>query len=128
MRKIFLIEDNKTEGLLLKLALNSLDNIEVKTFTNGNDLLENLHENPEIALVDIMLPDISGFELVKIIREFNPRIKIIVVSAQKEIEMIAKMQSMGIYNYVVKSEYAIQYLKEILQDLLILLDCCNEVS
>ena len=128
MRKIFLIEDNKTEGLLLKLALNSLEDIEIKTFTNGNDLIENLDENPDIALVDIMLPDISGFEVVKIIREFNPNIKIIVVSAQKEIEMIAKMQSLGIFNYVVKSEYAIQYLKEILQDLFVVMDCCNKVS
>ena len=120
-RKIFLIEDNKTEGLLLKLALNSIENIEVNTFTNGHDLIENIQENPDIALVDIMLPDISGFEIIKIIREYNPAIKIIVVSAQKDIELIGKLQSMGIYNYIVKSEYAIQYLKEVLNDLFIIL-------
>lgn len=120
-RKIFLIEDNKTEGLLLKLALNSIENVEVNTFTNGHDLIENIQENPDIALVDIMLPDISGFEIIKIIREYNPAIKIIVVSAQKDIELIGKLQSMGIYNYIVKSEYAIQYLKEVLNDLFIIL-------
>lgn len=127
-RKIFLIEDNKTEGLLLKLALNSIENIEVKTFTNGNDLIDNLAENPDIALVDIMLPDISGFEIVKIIREFNPLIKVIVVSAQKDIELIGKMQGMGIYNYIVKSEYAIQYLKEILQELFVILNCRDKAT
>ena len=120
-RKIFLIEDNKTEGLLLKLALNSIENIEVNTFTNGHYVIEKIQENPDIALVDIMLPDISGFEIIKIIREYNPAIKIIVVSAQKDIELIGKLQSMGIYNYIVKSEYAIQYLKEVLNDLFIIL-------
>lgn len=121
-RKIFVIEDNRTEGLLLKLSLNSFENFTIHTFLTGNDLLDNLSMKPDIVLVDMILPDISGFELIKIIREFDPSIKIIVVSAQKDINLIAKVQAEGVYNYLVKSEGAIKYLKDVLEDLLIIIE------
>ena len=125
-RKIFVIEDNRTEGLLLKLSLNSFENITIHSFSKGNDLIENLTMDPDIVLVDLMLPDISGFELIRIIKEYNPDIRIIVVSAQKDIEMIAKVQAEGIYNYLVKSEGAIKYLKNVIEDLLIIMDYKEE--
>ena len=68
------------------------------------------------------MPDISGYELIRIIREYDPDIKIIVVSAQKDVDLIAKIQAEGVFNYVVKSEGAIEYLRKVLSDLLALID------
>lgn len=121
-RKIFLIEDNRTEGMLLKLSLGLIENLTITTFSKGRDLVDNLNANPDIVIVDLMLPDISGYELINIISEYDPNTKIVVVSAQKDIDLIAKIQEKGVYNYLVKSEACIQYLHQVIEDLIIVMD------
>lgn len=119
--KVFLIEDNQTEGLLLKLALSSNSELEITHFTNANDMFAQIEEKPEIALVDINLPDINGFDLIKKLQEQVPNIRIIVISAQRDVDLIAQIQELGVYNYLVKSEGVLNYLKKVIADLLIIL-------
>jgi two-component system, chemotaxis family, chemotaxis protein CheY len=121
-KKIFVIEDNKTEGMLLKLCLGSLKNVSIKNFTLGHDLINELGDKPDIIIVDMMLPDISGEELVMKIKEAIPESEIVVVSAQKDIDLIARMQELGIFNYLVKSEACMEYLQKTLEDLIFLID------
>jgi len=121
-KKVFLIEDNRTEGMLLKLSLGSIENITVTSFINGKDLLDNLSQNPDIVIADLMLPDIDGYDLIKLIRNYNKNIRIIVVSAQKDIELIAKIQEQGVFNYLVKSEACIQYLQQVIEELIIVMN------
>ena len=119
--KVFLIEDNQTEGMLLKLALSSNPDLNIEHFTNATDMFEKITEKPSIALVDINLPDINGLELIQKLKVQLPEIKIIVISAQRDVDMIAQIQEEGVYNYLVKSEGVLAYLKKVIADLLIIL-------
>jgi DNA-binding NtrC family response regulator len=119
--KVFLIEDNQTEGMLLKLALSSNPDLNIEHFTNAKDMFEKITEKPSIALVDINLPDINGLELIQKLKVQLPEIKIIVISAQRDVDMIAQIQEEGVYNYLVKSEGVLAYLKKVIADLLIIL-------
>lgn len=121
-KKIFVVEDNKTEGMLLKLCLGSIRNITISNYTLGQDLLDNLNDNPDIVIADMMLPDVSGEELILAIKENNPRTEVIVVSAQKDIDLIARLQELGIYNYLVKSETCMETLQKSIEDLTFLID------
>lgn len=119
--KVFLIEDNQTEGMLLKLALSSNPDLEIEHFTNAADMFAQIDQNPKIALVDINLPDINGLDLIKQLKEKLPEIKIIVISAQRDVDMIAQIQEQNVYNYLVKSEGVLAYLKNVISDLIIIL-------
>jgi DNA-binding NtrC family response regulator len=119
--KVFLIEDNQTEGMLLKLALSSNPDLDIEHFTNAKDMFEKINEKPSIALVDINLPDINGLELIQKLKAQLPEIKIIVISAQRDVDMIAQIQEEVVYNYLVKSEGVLAYLKKVISDLLIIL-------
>jgi two-component system, chemotaxis family, chemotaxis protein CheY len=121
-KKVFVIEDNKTEGMLLKLCLGTIKNITIQNYTLGQDLINDLFEQPDIVIADMMLPDIAGEELVRQIKEENPATEIIVVSAQRDIDIIAKMQELGVFNYLVKSEACMEYLQKTLEDLIFLID------
>jgi two-component system, chemotaxis family, chemotaxis protein CheY len=127
-KKVFVIEDNKTEGMLLKLCLGSIKNITISNFTLGQEMLDKLKEDPEIVIADMMLPDISGEELVMAIRENNPKTEIIVVSAQKDVDLIARLQELGIYNYLVKSETCMETLQKTIDDLTFLIDHKRKAS
>lgn len=119
--KIFVIEDNRTEGMLLKLTLTERENIDLVIFPDGKSVLERLHENPVIVIADLILPDMDGIDLIRQVRAFNENIRIIVVSAQRSIELIAELQAEGIYNYLVKSEACLHYLQHVIEDLLIII-------
>lgn len=80
--KVFIIEDDILFSELLKKKIES-NNIQVKCFHNGNDFVASLEsEIPDAIVLDINLPDISGWEVLKTIRN-NPRtesIKIHIIS------------------------------------------------
>jgi two-component system nitrate/nitrite response regulator NarL len=103
--KVILVDDHQMliDGLSAILAAN--ENIEIlKTFTNGNLLLEELHElQPEIILTDISMPDIDGYELTKKIKQQNPAIQVIALSMSGSIADINKMLDVGISGYVLKN-------------------------
>ncbi len=121
-RKVFVIEDNKTEGMLLKLCLGSIKNITISNFVLGQELLNHIDEKPNIVIVDLMLPDIHGYELIQKINEKHPEIPVIACSAQRDINLVAKLQELGVFNYVVKSESCIEYLQKVIEDLLLLIE------
>ncbi|MCU0390357.1 MAG: response regulator [Thermoflexibacter sp.] len=125
--KLFVIEDNRTEGMLLQLALAEIENLEIKTFPNGKSMLERLHENPVIVIVDLILPDMSGLDLIKHIKKYNDNIRIVVVSAQRSIDVIADLQAEGIFNYLIKSEACLNYLHNVIEDLLIIIQHKTQV-
>lgn len=120
-QKIFVIEDNKTESMLLKLSMASVKNITITNFTFGHELLSHMDENPDIVIVDMMLPDITGEEVIQAIRQEKPDTEIIVVSAQKDIDLIARVQELNVFNYIVKSEACMGYLQRVIENLLFLI-------
>ena len=120
--KVFIVEDNKTEGLMIQLAFSGIENISISYFSLGFELLENLNEQPDIIVVDMVLPDIHGLEIIKKIKEVQPEARIIVLSADERAGLIAQAQSEGVYNYIVKGESSLRYLKSVVEDLLTLLE------
>jgi len=114
--KVFLIEDNPTEGFLLRLALSNIKNLEMTHFKTGAELMEKIDEAPSVAIVDLNLPDINGLDLVKEIKKKSEKTKIIVVSAQRDVDVIATVQAEGTPYYLVKSDSVLKNLKAIVED------------
>lgn len=116
--KVFLIEDNPTEGFLLRLSLSSIKNLEITHFKTGSALLDRISDQPSIAIVDLNLPDIYGLDLIKEIKKVSPKTRIIVVSAQREVDVISTVQAEGTPYYLVKSDSCLKNLKVIVEDFL----------
>jgi two-component system, OmpR family, alkaline phosphatase synthesis response regulator PhoP len=68
MKKILLVDDEKDIVEFLKYNL-ELENFEVVVGNNGEEALEKLNENPDLIVLDIMMPKLDGFETCKKIRE-----------------------------------------------------------
>lgn len=88
MANILVAEDDKLTRLLLRQSL-ELDGHIVTTVTNGREALDSvLNEEPEIVLLDLMMPGINGGEVIQKLREqFGyDKMKILVVTGTAEPE------------------------------------------
>ena len=99
--KILVVDDEKEIADLIELYLTN-EAYEVHKFYNGTDALAWLkEETPDLAVLDVMLPDMSGFTICQKIRE-NQNFPIIMLTAKdEEIDKITGL-TLGADDYVVK--------------------------
>lgn len=81
MYKVFLLEDEVNFSEILKRYL-EMDGYEVKLFRNGLEAIKAVREDPHVWILDIMLPDITGYEVFKKIKEHNQNVPVIFMSAR----------------------------------------------
>ncbi len=85
MARILIIDDNRDMLKMLRMMLEKRGQHEVTTYADGQEGLEYaLYEKPEVAVVDVMMPDISGYDVVKKLRN-DPRTRdmgIIILTAR----------------------------------------------
>jgi DNA-binding NtrC family response regulator len=102
--KIFIVEDDPLYGEMLKYHLSLNPDNEVIKFDTGTACLKNLHQNPSLISLDYSLPDISGFEVIKKVKEYNADIPVVVVSGQEDVATAVRLLKDGAYDYFVKDE------------------------
>ncbi|AGB20186.1 response regulator with CheY-like receiver domain and winged-helix DNA-binding domain [Thermoanaerobacterium thermosaccharolyticum M0795] len=82
-RKIYLVEDEKNLNLLLQKYLER-EGYSVTTFFDGSTAMDRIKDLPDLWILDIMLPDVDGYELIKAIKEHNKSTPVIFMSARNE--------------------------------------------
>src|ERR1700712_552059 len=104
MIKVILAEDHSlvTEGL--RAFFSAEPNIECIASCNcGENLLQVLRtQQPDVILMDINLPDITGIELCKKVKAKYPAIQVIALSINNQPGIIRKMIAGGASGYVLK--------------------------
>lgn len=102
MVKILLVEDNSDLNLTVCRHLN-LNNYMAFGCTSAMDAYDVLYENKiDLIISDIMMPDVDGFEFAKNVREENPSIPIIFMTAKDDLESKKQGFHLGIDDYMVK--------------------------
>jgi DNA-binding NtrC family response regulator len=113
--KVFIVEDNMMYAAAIEHSLKDMD-YEIKVFYNGQDLLDNLGQNPDIITLDYMLPDMSGLEILQKITTSYPSIATIVVSGQEDVNVVVEAYKNGAKNYVVKNDNAVIELRNAIKN------------
>lgn len=104
--KIFVVEDDPTYTKFLQYVLSLDPDFETEYFTTGKDLIEKLHKKPAVITLDYSLPDMPGEKVLRAIREFDPDISVIVISAQEKIGTAVELLKLGAFDYIAKDEEA----------------------
>jgi DNA-binding response OmpR family regulator len=100
-KKILYVEDDETLGFLTADSLES--KYDVSHFTNGNTAFESFCASSyDLCILDVMLPDMDGFEIATAIRKRNQEIPILFLSAKTMKEDRIKGLKLGGDDYLVK--------------------------
>ncbi len=78
---IYLVEDEQELNAILTAYLQK-EGWEIKSFTSGEVALSAISERPSLWILDIMLPDVNGYDLLKSIKEDSSSIPVIFISAR----------------------------------------------
>ena len=99
--KILAVDDEQRMVRFIQLNLEQ-DGFEVITAFNGKEALEQVRTQlPDLILLDIMMPDINGFEVLKKIREVNT-VPVIMLTAKGEEDDRIQGLELGADDYITK--------------------------
>jgi DNA-binding response OmpR family regulator len=100
--KILYVEDEPFLGRIVKESLESRD-FEVSMLTDGKDVAKHFEKlNPDICVLDIMLPVKDGYTIARELRQVNGKIPIIFVTAKVQTEDLLKGFDSGGNDYIRK--------------------------
>ncbi len=100
--RIYIVDDEATISKLLEARIGRQWGYHVEVFPDGKSFLNRFTEPPDLVLLDLMLPDISGIDLLKEIKQTNPEIPVIVLSAQDSVEVALQTLKLGAADYFSK--------------------------
>ena len=103
-KRILAIDDESDVVIILKSALES-EGFEVETHTNGPDGLAAARENPpDLILLDVMMPGMTGFEVLEALKEEESTslVPVIMLTGMSERKKIQEALASGIDYYIVK--------------------------
>lgn len=105
--RVAIAEDQRLFRECLIPILNAFENIEVSVeASNGKALLEGLRglaSPPDVALLDLTMPEMNGLETTEHLKKEFPDLKIIILSVHNEERHIVRMVGMGVHGYLVKN-------------------------
>lgn len=108
-KKILLVEDDVALSGVYRSRL-EMEGFEVEDVNNGEDALSvAIKFKPDLILTDAMMPKISGFDVVDILRntQQTANIPIIMLTALSQPKDKERAESLGVNDYLVKSQVVI---------------------
>jgi len=108
-KKILLVEDDNNLANVYMTRLQA-ENFTVKRVDNGEDALTAALEfKPDLVLLDVMMPKVSGFDVLDILRNTpqTAKVKVIMLTALGQDSDQERAKSLGVDDYLVKSQVVI---------------------
>jgi two-component system phosphate regulon response regulator PhoB len=108
-KRLLLVEDDDALANVYQTRLQA-EGIDVRRVNNGEDALANaLSFKPDLVLLDVMMPKVSGFDVLDILRNTpeTAHLKIVMLTALSQDSDKERAESLGVDDYLVKSQVVI---------------------
>lgn len=108
-KKILLVEDDDSLANVYQTRLQA-EGFDTRRVPNGEEALSNaLGYKPDLILLDVMMPKVSGFDVLDILRNTpeTAEIKIIMLTALSQDSDKKRAEDLGVDDYLVKSQVVI---------------------
>lgn len=102
MNRILIVDDEPTVRYSFKKLLRE-DNFDVLEAVNGVDALRMLaKENPDLVVMDIEMPGMTGLEAIRRIKDLSPQVPVIIMTAYGTTDRVIEAMKLGAYEYMEK--------------------------
>ena len=114
-KKILLVDDSATILMMERMILSKLP-FDLVTAKNGEEAVaKSAAEHPDLILMDVVMPEMNGFDAVRLLRqqEGTREIPIIMVTTRGEMENIESAYALGCNDYVTKPINSVELVAKI---------------
>lgn len=116
-QRILIVDDEEDVRLFLADFLGERD-FAVETAKNGLEGLEKVKSwKPDTVLLDIMMPGMDGMDCLEAIKKWDSKISVIMITAMKDDDRIARAAELGAFEYILKP-FSLSYLESQIERLL----------
>lgn len=120
MAKVLLVEDDNNLREIFEMRLQA-EGYETVTASNGEEALAvAMKEKPDLIVADIMMPKLSGFEMLETLRA-APEMKdtkVVMMTALGQAEDQARGEKLGVVKYLVKSQVTLEDFARVIKEIL----------
>ncbi len=120
MAKVLLVEDDNNLREIFEMRLQA-EGYQTVTASDGEQALATaVKDKPDLIIADVMMPKLSGFEMLETLRS-RPEmqsVKVIMMTALGAPEDIAKGEKLGVTKYLVKSQVTLEDFVRVVRDVL----------
>ena len=118
---IFFVDDDKMMLNLMEYTFKCREGFDVRSFFSGEECLEHLSMKPSMIVLDYYLGEgestaMSGLDTLKKINEVNNKIPVVILSREKDKELINLFMQYGAMQYVIKDDFFINTLIETVEN------------
>ncbi|RPI98229.1 MAG: response regulator [Chloroflexi bacterium] len=118
--QILLVEDSQTQAIQIKLVLENAGDVDVEVAPTGLDGLRLARDlNPALIILDIVLPDMDGFQVCRRLKRdpVTMGIPVIMLTEKSSANATASGLQAGADDYIPKDIFAAEHLIETLREL-----------
>lgn len=108
-KRILLVEDDDALANVYLMRLQA-EGFEVRRVSNGEDALATaISYKPDLVVLDVMMPKVSGFDVLDILRNTpeTANLKVVMLTALSQDSDKQRAESLGVDDYMVKSQVVI---------------------
>jgi DNA-binding NarL/FixJ family response regulator len=118
---IFFVDDDKMMLNLMEYTFKCREGFDVKSFFSGEECLDNLGLEPSLIVLDYYLGEgestaMSGLDTLKKINQQNKNIPVVILSREKDKDLIDRFMQYGAMQYVIKDDFFINTLIETVEN------------
>jgi DNA-binding NtrC family response regulator len=100
--RILVVDD---EDIVIRSCLRILDgdDYRVEAVQDGREALRKIEEDPyDVVILDIMMPNIGGLEVLRLIKEGHPDVDVIMITGLSQIDTAVEAMKLGAFDYISK--------------------------
>jgi CheY-like chemotaxis protein len=120
MPKVLLVEDDNNLREIFQMRLQAEGYVTVTAADGEEGLVAAMKDRPDLVIADVMMPKLSGFEMVESLRAApeTKDIKVIMMTALGQAEDQARGEKLGVVKYLVKSQVTLEDFARVVKEAL----------
>lgn len=109
---IFVVDDDVVFHHLVGATIDKGDST-LEYFSTGESVIEKIKAGkiPDLMILDFNLGSMTGLDVLNTIKKEHPDLKVVMLSAQEDVEVTVKVIKAGAFDYIVKNSRAMDNLK-----------------
>lgn len=120
MPKVLLVEDDNNLREIFQMRLQAEGYTTIAAADGEEGLVMAMKEKPDLVIADVMMPKLSGFEMIESLRAApeTKEIKVIMMTALGQAEDQARGEKLGVLKYLVKSQVTLEDFARVVKEVL----------